>query len=399
MPAVDRREQPALRVRAVLGSVLDDALGDLAGITRLQVLAVLGALRLPRASPEDPQVVMNLGRGRHGGARVRSHGGRFDGDARAESFDLLEGRAVPHSQELARIRRERLDEPSPPFRVDRVQGEGTLARPRRSSDDRQRVARKLDVDAFQVVGPRAGDAQRGRRRDAGPVLGRLAATRFGALAIEFAQRGARVRRLVLGDHFRRARHQDAPSAGSALGSEVDDVVAGPDQLEVVLDDDHGVPHVDQPLQRADQPTDVLLVQARGGLVQEIQRVPGRLLREVRDQLEALCLPARDRRRRLAKGQVTQADVDHEFERSFDLRMIAEERQSFLGGAGEHVGDRVLLEAHVQRLGLEAMPATFLARHGDGGQELQFDETRATALAVLAATTFDVEREARLVVAT
>ena len=64
-----------------------------------------------------------------------------------------------------------------------------------------------------------------------------------------------------GNHF--------STTGASLGPEVDDPVRGLDDVQVVLDDDDGVALVDQRLQDGQEFTDVLEVQTRGGLVQDI----------------------------------------------------------------------------------------------------------------------------------
>ena len=51
-------------------------------------------------------------------------------------------------------------------------------------------------------------------------------------------------------------------------------------VEVVLDHEHGVARVDQPLQHAEQPAHVLEVQAGGRLVEDVDGVAGRPLAEL-----------------------------------------------------------------------------------------------------------------------
>ena len=72
--------------------------------------------------------------------------------------------------------------------------------------------------------------------------------------------------------FGRALEDDAAAAAAALGPEVDDPVGLGDDVEVVLDDHHGVAGVDQPVQHADQLLDVGHVQADGGLVEHVERL-------------------------------------------------------------------------------------------------------------------------------
>ena len=62
---------------------------------------------------------------------------------------------------------------------------------------------------------------------------------------------------------------DPAAAVAALGAEVDDPVGRLDDVEVVLDHEHGVAGVDQPLQHAEQPAHVLEVEAGGGLVEDV----------------------------------------------------------------------------------------------------------------------------------
>ena len=68
---------------------------------------------------------------------------------------------------------------------------------------------------------------------------------------------------ALGDH--------PAAAVAALGAEVDDVVGALDDVEVVLDDDHGVARLDQPVEHLEELLDVGEVQAGGRLVEDVER--------------------------------------------------------------------------------------------------------------------------------
>ena len=102
---------------------------------------------------------------------------------------------------------------------------------------------------------------------------------------------------------------DTAARLSALGTQVDDPVRGADDVEVVLDDHHGVTRVHELAERAEERGDVVEVQARGGLVEEEQRP---LLRrravavavfrpEVPGELQPLRLAAAQRGYGLARG--------------------------------------------------------------------------------------------------
>ena len=105
----------------------------------------------------------------------------------------------------------------------------------------------------------------------------------------------------------------APAARAALGPEVDDPVRGLDHVEVVLDHEHRVAVVDQPVEHLEQLLDVGEVEAGRRLVEEVERLPGRAPRELGRQLDALRLAAGERRRRLAEVDVAEPDVEQRLE--------------------------------------------------------------------------------------
>lgn len=65
------------------------------------------------------------------------------------------------------------------------------------------------------------------------------------------------------------RRPDEVAAGiSALGSELDDVVGGGDDVGVMLDDDDGVAAVEEGTEGGEEFLDVVEVEAGGGLVED-----------------------------------------------------------------------------------------------------------------------------------
>ena len=80
--------------------------------------------------------------------------------------------------------------------------------------------------------------------------------------------------------LRHPRHHHLPAAVAALGSQVDDPVRLRDDVQIVLDEHHGVTGVHQPMKNADQLLDVRHVQAYGGLVEHVERVAETARREV-----------------------------------------------------------------------------------------------------------------------
>ena len=72
------------------------------------------------------------------------------------------------------------------------------------------------------------------------------------------------------DLVRRARGHDLPSQLAGAGAHVEHVVCRADRVLVVLDHDHGVALVAQALERVDETVVVALVQADGGLVEDVE---------------------------------------------------------------------------------------------------------------------------------
>ena len=85
-----------------------------------------------------------------------------------------------------------------------------------------------------------------------------------------------------------------------------------------------VARVDEPVQHLEQPLDVGEVQAGRRLVEDVERAPGRDLRQLGRELDALRLAARQRRRRLAEADVAEADVVERLQPPADLRDVLEE---------------------------------------------------------------------------
>ena len=81
------------------------------------------------------------------------------------------------------------------------------------------------------------------------------------------------------------------------------------------------------------------MEAGGRLVEDVQRLPGRDLAELRGQLHALCLAPGQRRRRLAEPDLVEPDVVKRLQPPAQLRDLGEELQRLFHGHLEDVGDR------------------------------------------------------------
>ena len=71
-----------------------------------------------------------------------------------------------------------------------------------------------------------------------------------------------------GDHFGRARRNNASAFRFRFGAEIDDPVGAFEHLEIVLDDDERIALIDEALQNGEEQADVLEMEARGRLVED-----------------------------------------------------------------------------------------------------------------------------------
>ena len=184
-----------------------------------------------------------------------------------------------------------------------------LARARHAGDAAQHAERDLDVDRAQVVLGGALDRDVARRLAPLAAGSRSCACRPGTGRSSDSGTCSISAGGALGD--------DVAAVLARAGTHVDDVVGGAHRALVVLDHEHRVAEVAQPLERADQLLVVALVQADRRLVEDVQHAHQRGP-DLRRQADPLRLAARQRRRRPVHRQVADADVLQELQALLDL---------------------------------------------------------------------------------
>jgi hypothetical protein len=109
--------------------------------------------------PEEAHIIVDLGDGGDGGARVAAGRLLLDRDGGREAVNMLDIRLLHHLQELARISGERLHIAALALGIDGVEGKARLARAGQAGDDDQLVPRQIDVDPLEVMLARAAHTQ------------------------------------------------------------------------------------------------------------------------------------------------------------------------------------------------------------------------------------------------
>ena len=110
--------------------------------------------------PEQAHVVVDLGDGADGGARVLRRRLLLDRDRRRQAVDLVDVGFLHHLEELARVSRKRLDVATLALGVDRIEGQRRFARAGEPGEHHQLVARNRQIDVLEIVLARAAHADR-----------------------------------------------------------------------------------------------------------------------------------------------------------------------------------------------------------------------------------------------
>ena len=176
-------------------------------------------------------------------------------------------------------------------------------------DHGERAQLHLGGDALEVVG-------RGPHHLDGAAP-RVAALCRQLYLAQSGEVGARDGVRVGGDLFRRAGGHHVPAQLARARAHVYDVVRRADGVLVVLDHDDGVALVPQALEGGDEAVVVALVQADGGLVQDVEHAH-EAGADLRGQADALRLSAGEGGRGAGQREVVKAHVDQEAQARADL---------------------------------------------------------------------------------
>ena len=153
---------------------------------------------------------------------------------------------------------------------------------------------------------------------------------------------------------------------------------------------HGVALIDQPLQHDQQLTNILKMQARGWLIQNVQGAACCTTAELLSQFHSLSLPPRQGGGRLPQFDIAQADIHQHLQLFMNVGNRAEEIGGLLNRHGQHVGDRFVAVQHFQGFAVVAFAVALIAIDIHIGQEVHFDFQQSIALTGLTAPPLNIE---------
>ena len=132
---------------------------DLLHRLALDLGSALRAVRHADARPQQTHVVVDLGDRADRRARVAVRRLLVDRHRRAEALDEVDIGAIHLTEELARVRTQRLDVAPLALGEDRVEREGRLARSGETGEDHERIAWDVEIHVLEVVDAGSADAE------------------------------------------------------------------------------------------------------------------------------------------------------------------------------------------------------------------------------------------------
>ncbi len=281
--ALARRDERGEDADPLAPVVPQDPRGRMAsGALRLDRDVAVGAVLRAELHEQQPQERVDLRERGHGALPAAAAGALLDGHGGRNAVHPVHVGPARGLHELPRVRVEGFQVPALALGKEDVEGDGALAAAAHARDDAE-ASRGMERSMFFRLCSRAcrmtmalsvTPGQRRRcaaralpRRRASPSERRQALTCAAPRPCGSPLQPATCRGRARADH--------SSARLAALRPQVDDPVRGPDHVEVVLDDHHGMARGNELAEGAQERGDVVEVQARGGLVEEEEGAPAR----------------------------------------------------------------------------------------------------------------------------
>src|SRR5579871_1946884 len=178
-----------------------------------------------------------------------------------------------------------------------------------------------------------------------------------------------------------------------LRSQIDDMIRRLDYIQMVLDDQNGVPGIHQAIEAFEQTLDVGEVEAGGRLVQNVEDIAAPLhLAEFAGEFDPLRLSAGERGGGLPESEIAQPQFVQDRDPPGYGRNVLEERDPLLDGELQYLCDILTPAVDFEGLGIVARALTGIALDLHIGHKAQVRGDRSISGTLFAAPALDVERE-------
>src|SRR6266480_639159 len=141
------------------------------------------------------------------------------------------------------------------------------------------------------------------------------------------------------------------------------------------------------------------MQTAGWIIENVKSAAGSLLRQFRCQFYPLRFAAGKSGGGLAQPEITEPYIQHRIQFIRHARNISEKTCRLVHSQIEHVGNVLSFIGDFECLAIVASSMTHFALDIDVRQKMHFDFNQPAALAVFAATAFDIEAETPRVIPT
>ena len=128
-----------------------------------------------------------------------------------------------------------------------------------------------------------------------------------------------------------SRRPWAASSLTAFGSHINNIISYLDNFEVMLNNQHGIPAIDQFVEHMQQDIYIFKMKACGRFIKNVQGPACIAFRQFGGQFYSLCLAARQRCRLLPQGDIAQPDLVQRADLLQDGRDICKELRSLFNG--------------------------------------------------------------------
>ena len=179
---------------------------------------------------------------------------------------------------------------------------------------------------------------------------------------------------------------------SSFESDIYAVIGIGDDVEIVFDDEDGIPFLDETVEDQEEFLDVREMESGGRFVEDVNGFGSRSFGEIECELDSLCLSARKSRSGLPELYVPEPDIVQNFEYPFDARKCREKFECFLDGHMENFSDGFSFEPNLQSFRIVPASSTGFTFYVDIREEVHLDLLDSGSFAGLTASALGIEAE-------